>query len=145
MGIISTLRISRLRVAQLITICGVITTGACHDATGPQPITAVKTLAVPLAQSAAGVDELSTLSSSLDDMTIWSLASLPDGKGRESIVGILNGLKGHLKGGKIEACQQDVTDARAFFESLNEQQRVETGAVGVALDLIQSALDRASK
>jgi hypothetical protein len=145
MGIISTLRVFRSRVTQLIALGGVITTGACHDATGPQPITTARALAVPLAESAAGVDELSTLSSSLDDMTVWSLASLGDGKGRESIVGILNSLKGHLKSGKIEASQQDVTAARAFLESLSEQQRVEIGAVGVTLDLIQSALDRASK
>src|SRR5436309_1409041 len=101
MDIISTLRIFRSRVAQVIAVGGVITTGACHDTTGPQPITAAKTLAVSRTQSATAVDELSTIGSSLDDMTIWSLASLPDGKGRDSIIGILNGLKGHLKGGKI--------------------------------------------
>ena len=144
MGTISTLRIFRSRVAQVIAVGGVITTGACHDATGPQPTTA-KTLAVPLAHSAAAVDELPSLGSSLDDMTTWSLVSLGDSKGRENIVGILNGLKGHLQSGKIEACQQDVADARSFIESLSEQQRVEIGAVGVTLDLIQSALDRASK
>ena len=144
MGITSTLRVFRSRVTQLIALGGVITTGACHDATGPQSVTAAKTLAVASAQSAAAVDELTGLGSSLDDMTNWSLASLPDGKGRESIVGILNGLKGHLKSGKIEACQEDVTAARGFIESLSEQQQIEIGAVGVTLDLIQSALDRVS-
>ena len=145
MGVISTVQIFRSRVARMIALSGVITTGACHDATGPQSATPAKTLAVAPSQSAATIDELTSLSSSLDDMTNWSLASLSDSKGRESIVGILNGLKGHLKSGKIEACQEDVTAARGFIESLNEQEQIEIGAVGVTLDLIESALDRAAK
>ncbi len=145
MRIISESRIFTSRIAQVLALGGAITTAACKDATAPKKIETPQTLALSsLAQSAA-VDDLGNLSSSLDDMTGWSLASLPEGKSRENIVGILNGLKGHLKSGKIEACQQDVADARSFLASLSEQQRVESGAVGVTLDLIQSALDKASQ
>jgi hypothetical protein len=143
MRIISESRIFTSRIAQVLALGGAITTAGCKDATAPKKIETTQALALSsLAQSAA-VDDLGSLSSSLEDMTGWSLASLPEGKGRENIVGILNGLKGHLKSGKIEASQQDVADARSFLESLSEQQRVEIGAVGVTLDLIQSALDKA--
>ena len=81
----------------------------------------------------------------LDDMTGFSLAALPDGNGKANIVGVLNGLKGHLKSGSIAACQQDVNDARSWFGGLSDVQKVEVGSVGLALDVIQAALDGASK
>ena len=83
--------------------------------------------------------------SSLDDMTGWSLAALPNAQGKANIVGILNGLKGHLASGKIAACQQDVADARAILGSLSLNEQVEIGGVGATLDLIQAALDKASQ
>src|SRR6266404_6540116 len=125
-------RIFRSRLAQLIALGGAITTAACTDATAPQQIVAPKAPTLSVGQSAG--DELGTLSASLDDMTGWSLASLTDDQGHANIVGILNSLRGHLKCGKIAASQQDVADARAFIESLSEQKRVETGAVGVTLE-----------
>jgi len=136
----------RSRITQVIALGGVITTASCKDVSAPDKTTETRALA--LAQSAsqsAMVDELGGLSSSLDDMTGWSIASLPEGEGRVKIVGILNGLRGHLKSGKIAASQQDLADARGFLESLSDRERIELGAVGVTLDLIQSALDRASQ
>jgi hypothetical protein len=133
----------RSRIAQVVALGGVITTASCKDVAAPEK--SLEAPAVTLSQSAAVGDELGGLSSSLDDMTGWSLASLPEGEGRVKIVGILNGLRGHLKSGRIAAVQQDVADARAFLESLGEQERVELGAVGVTLDAIQSALDKASQ
>ena len=133
----------RSRLAQVLALGGVITTASCKDVSAPQ-----KTLETPvltLSQSAAAGDELGSLGTSLDDMTAWSLASLPEGESRVKIVGIVNGLRGHLKSGKIQASQQDVSDARAFLASLGDREQVELSAVGVALDLIQSALDKASQ
>src|SRR5712671_1724987 len=72
-------------------------------------------------------------------------AACTDATAPQQIVGILNSLKGHLKSGKIAASQQDLADGRAFLESLSEQKRVETGAVGVTLDLIQATLEKASQ
>jgi hypothetical protein len=144
MRIISDLRIFRPRIAQLIALGGAITTPACKDAAAPPQTKVVETHALASAQSAA-VDKLGSLSASLDDMTSWSVTSLPDGKGRENILAILKGLKANLKSGKIADSQQAVTDARALIESLSEKERVEIGAVGVALDLIQSELDKASQ
>jgi hypothetical protein len=136
-------RIFRSRIAQLIALGGALTTAACTDATAPKQIVAPQAPTLSVGQSAG--DELGSLSASLDDMTGWSLASLTDDQSHANIVGILNSLKGHLKSGKITASQQDVADARAFLESLSEAKRVEIGAVGVTLDLIQSTLDKASQ
>jgi hypothetical protein len=132
----------RSRIAQVIALGGVITTASCKDVSAPEKTQA---FAPALSQSVTPSDELGGLSSSLDDMTGWSLSSLPEGEGQVKIVGILNGLRGHLKSGKIAASQQDVTDARAFLASLSDRERIELGAVGVTLDLIQSALDKASQ
>jgi len=143
MRVTSDLRIFRSRIAQLIALGGAITTAACTDATAPKQIVAPKTATQSVGQSAG--DELGGLGASLDDMTGWSLASLTDDQGHANIVGILNSLRGHLKSGKIAASQQDVADARAFIESLSEEKRVDIGAVGVTLDLIQATLDKTSQ
>ncbi len=132
----------RFRFAQIIALSGVIAMAACQDATAPEEVTKVPELR--LGQSAAS-DALGTLSSNLDDMTGFSLAALPDSKGKANIVGVLNGMKGHLKSGSIAACQQDVTDARTWFGSLSDVQKVEVGHVSLALDVIQAALDEAGK
>ena len=132
---------NRFRVVQIIALSGVIAMAACQDATAPQEVTKVPEMR--LSQQAG--DELGSLSSSLDDMTGWSLAALPDARGRTNIVGILNGLKGHLASGSIAACQQDVDDARAFLGSLTQNEQTEIGAVGATLDLIQAALSNASQ
>ena len=138
----STTRILRSRVARVIALSAVVAVAACEDVTAPQEeVTTAPELR--LAQGAA--DELSTLGASLDDMTGWSLAALPNAQGKANIVGILNGLKGHLASGKIAACQQAVTDARAILGSLSENEQVEVGGVGATLDLIQAALDKASQ
>lgn len=144
MAMIPISQMFRSRVAQVLALGGVITTGACKDVTAPEQVETAEMPALALARSAA-VDELGSLSSSLDDMTSWALASLPDGEARVKIVGILDGLRGHLESGKIAASQQAVIEARGILESLSEQERVEIGAVGVTLDLIQSALDKASQ
>jgi hypothetical protein len=137
-------RILSSRVAQAIALSGVIAITACQDTTAPEEVVAAAPSELRGSQSAVQ-DELSSLSSSLDDMTGWSLAALPDGDGKANIVGILNSLRGRLNSGKIEACQQSVTDARSWFASLTETQQIEVGAVGVSLDLIQAALDKASQ
>ena len=115
---------------------------ACQDATSPEEVKAAPELRM---SSQSSNDELGTLSTNLDDMTGFSLAALPDGNGKANIVGVLNGLKGHLKSGSIAACQQDVNNARAWFGGLTDVQKVEVGSVGLALDVIQAALDGASK
>src|SRR6266478_2854461 len=143
MRVTSDLRIFRSRIAQLIALGGAITTAACTDATAPREILPPKAPTLSVGQSAG--DELGSLSSSLDDMTGWSLAALTDDQGHANIVGILNSLKGHLKSGKIAASQQDLADGRAFLESLSEEKRVDIGAVGVTLDLIQATLDKTSQ
>jgi hypothetical protein len=133
----------RTRIAQVLALGGVITTASCKDVSAPEK--SLEASALTLAQSVTVGDELGGLGSSLDDMTGWSLASMTEGESRVKIVGILNGLRGHLKSGKIAAIQQDVADARAFLESLSDRERIELGAVGVTLDVIQSALDKASQ
>jgi len=130
------------RFAQVIAVSGVIAIAACQDATAPDQVEQAAPNSLRLTQNSA--DELGSLSSSLDDMTGWSLAALPDGTGKTNIVGLLNGLKGHLASGKIAACQQDLDDARAWFGSLDTNQQTEIGAVGVTLDRIQAALNNAS-
>jgi hypothetical protein len=133
----------RTRIAQVLALGGVITTASCKDVSAPEK--SLEASALTLAQSVTVGDELGGLGSSLDDMTGWSLASMTEGESRVKIVGILNGLRGNLKSGKIAAIQQDVADARAFLESLSDRERIELGAVGVTLDVIQSALDKASQ
>jgi hypothetical protein len=132
-----------LRAARHVVLCGVFALAACQDVTAPEQVEAVPQ-ALRMSQSAAA-DEIASLASNLDDFTGWSLAALPNAQGKANIVGILNGLKGHLSSGKIAACQQDVTDARAILGSLTEVQQVEVGSIGVALDVIQAALDKASQ
>ena len=139
MRIIST---SAARLYQIIALTGVITIAGCQDATAPEEI---QKAGPELRLSQQSSDALGTLSSNLDDFTGFSLAALPDGNGKANIVGVLNGLKGHLKSGSIAACQQDVDNARSWFNGLSDQQKVEQGAVGLALDVIQASLDGASK
>ena len=144
MRIISKLRIFRSRIAQLIALGGVVSTPACKDATAPEPAKAIAAHSPAFAQSVA-FDKLGSLSASLDDMTAWSITSLGEGKGRDDIDAFLKDLKAQLKSGKIVETQKAVSDARAYIESLSEKERVEIGAVGVALDLIQSELNKASQ
>jgi hypothetical protein len=135
-------QILRSRIARVIALGAVVALAACEDVTAPQsPVAAAPELKL----SQSGVDELGSLGSSLDDITGWSLAALPNGQGKANVVGILSGLKAHLNGRDVASCQQDVTDARAILASLSQQQQVEVGSVGVALDVIQSALDKASQ
>jgi hypothetical protein len=117
---------------------------ACQDATAPDEIAPAEApAALSLTQNSA--DELGALSSNLDDMTGWSLAGFADARGKQNIIGVLNGLKGHLASGKIAACQQDVDLARDWFSKLSENDQTELGGIGVTLDLIQSALNKASQ
>ena len=136
--------ISRFRVAHLVVLNGVIALTACQDVTAPEPVTSAAPSSLRLDRAAA-TDELKQLGSDMDTMTGWSLISLTDGQIRSNIVGILNGLKGHLASGRIDACQDDVTQGRAWFASLTESQQSEQGNIGVTLDLIQSVLDNASQ
>ena len=129
---------------RLVMLSGVIALAACENPTAPEEAAATFEQAPRLTQSASG-DLLATLGSNLDDMTGWSLTALPDGNGKANIARILSGLKGHLQSGKADACQQDVTDARVILASLSGVQQVEAGHVGLALDVIQAALDGASK
>lgn len=134
--------VSRFRLAQMIALSGMIALAACEDVTAPEE---AKPATPELRLSQTAADELGSLSSSLDDMTGWSLAALPNAQGKANIVGILNGLKGHLASGRIAVCQQDVADARAILASLSQNEQVELGGVGATLDLIQAALDKASQ
>lgn len=138
----SSITTNRFRFVQIIAMSGVIAIAACQDATAPEEVKAAPELRM---SSQSSSDELGTLSTNLDDMTGFSLAALPDGNGKANIVGVLNGLKGHLKSGSIAACQQDVNNARAWFGGLTDVQKVEVGHVGLALDVIQNALDGVSK
>jgi hypothetical protein len=126
----------------VIALSAVVALAACEDVTAPQEEV---TAAPELKLSQAAVDQLGSLSSSLDDMTGWSLAALPNAQGKANIVGILNGLRGHLASGALAACVQDVTNARAILGSLSQNEQVEVGGVGATLDLIQTALDKASQ
>ena len=132
-----------LRAARHVVLCGVFALAACQDVTAPQQVEAVGP-ELRMSQESAR-DEIASLAANLDDFTGWSLAALPNGQGRANIVGILNGLKGHLNSGRIDVCQQDVTDARAILGSLTEVQRTDVGAIGVALDVIQATLDKAAQ
>lgn len=136
-------RTIRLSVLRHVVLCGGFAMAACQDVTAPEKVEATpQVLGLTLGSA---TDEIASLASNLDDFTGWSLAALPDAKGKASIVGILSGLKGHLNSGKIAACQQDVTDARLILGSLSAVEQVEVGSIGVALDVIQAALDRASQ
>jgi hypothetical protein len=135
---------NRIRLARVIALSGVIAIAACQDATAPDEIAPAEApAALSLTQNSA--DELSSLSSNLDDMTGWSLAGFADARGKQNIIGVLNGLKGHLASGKIDACQQDVDAARDWFSKLSENDQTELGGIGVTLDLIQQALNKASQ
>ena len=128
----------------LVMLSGVIALAACENLTAPEEPALTFEQGPRLTQSASG-DLLATLGTSLDDMTGWSLTALPNGNGKANISRILSGLKGHLSSGRVDACQQDVADARAVLASLSGVQQVEAGHVGLALDVIQAALDGASK
>lgn len=111
---------------------------ACQDVIAPDQVAKVPELRL---SSQATADQLATLGANLDDMTSWSLAALPDGDGKANIVTVLGSLKQHLTSGSIAACQQDVKDARGFLTALNDVQEVDLGAVGLALDVVQQAID----
>lgn len=132
------------RVAHVIALSGVIAITACQDATAPDEIAPAEAPST-LSMTQNSTDELASLSSNLDDMTGWSLAGFGDATGKQNIVGILNGLKGHLTSGKIDACQQDVDLARDWFGKLSSNDQTELGGIGVTLDLIQQALNKASQ
>lgn len=135
---------SRTRIAQIFALSGVVAMAACQDATGPDEIAPAEAPAT-LSMTQSSSDELASLGSNLDDMTGWSLAGFGDDRGKQNIIGILNGLKGHLASGKIAACQQDVDLARDWFGKLSENDQIEIGGIGVTLDLIQQALNKASQ
>jgi hypothetical protein len=117
---------------------------ACQDATAPDEIAPAEApAALSLTQNSA--DELGALSSNLDDLSGWSVAGFAVARGKQNIIGVLTGLKGHLASGKIAACQQDVDLARDWFSKLSENDQTELGGIGVTLDLIQSALNKASQ
>ena len=132
-----------LSVSRLVVLSAVLALAACEDPIAPEE-PALTEQGPRLTQSASG-DLLATLGTSLDDMTGWSLTALPDGNGKANVARILAGLKRHLSTGSVNACQQDVADARAVLASLSAVQQVETGHVGLALDVIKAALDGASK
>jgi len=138
----SSTQILRSRIARVLALSAMVVLAGCEDVTAPQEEV---TAAPELKLSQGVVNELGTLSTSLDDMTGWSLAALPNAQGKANIVGILNGLRGHLASGAIAACVQDVTNARAILGSLTQNEQVEVGGVGATLDLIQAALDKASQ
>jgi hypothetical protein len=125
------------RIAQMIALSGLIAMAACDEITAPEEATATPELR--LAQSSAG-DVLGSLGDALDDMTGWSLTTLDGDPQQGSIVGVLNGLQGHLKSGNVGLIQQDVTQARGILSALTFEQQVETGPVGVALDVIEQAI-----
>jgi hypothetical protein len=133
----------RSRITRVVAMASVISLAACQDVTGPESEAAVPS-ELRLAQSASTV-ELASLGNSLDDMTGWSLATLQDNNQRGNIVGVLNGMKGHLKSGNTSLIQQDVTQARGILTSLTDVQQVELGPVTLTLDIVQKALDGGSK
>lgn len=135
-------RTFRLRIAQVIALSAVVALAACQDVTAPEKAVSA---GPALRLSQAVTDELGSLGASLDDMTAWSLVALPDAEGKTKIVELLAGLKTHLASGEIAACQQDVVDGRTILGALSPVEQVEVGAVGVTLDVIQSALDKASQ
>lgn len=138
----SSTQILRSRIARVIALSAIVVLAGCEDVTAPQEEV---TTAPELKLSQAAVDQLGSLSTSLDDMTGWSLAALPNAQGKANIVGILNGLRGHLASGAIAACAQDVANARAILGSFSQNEQVEVGGVGATLDLVQAALDKASQ
>ena len=132
-----------IRAAQLVAASAVLVVfAACSEPTAPD---AAQIAAPVLTAPSASTSALKDLSASLDDMTGWSLITLTDGQTRTNIVGILNGLKGHLASGKIAACQDDITQGRAWYASLSDSEQGEQGNISVTLDLIQSVLDSASQ
>src|SRR5260221_9527435 len=136
----SSIATNRFRFLQIIAMSGVIAIAACQDATAPEEVKAAPELRM---SSQSSSDELGTLSTNLDDMTGFSLAALPDGNGKANIVGLLNGLKGHLKSGSIAACQQDVNDARAWFGGFTRVQKGAGAHVSLAIDGVQAGPRRA--
>lgn len=133
----------RLRIAQVIALSGVFALAGCQDVVAPDKVTSgPQSLRLT---TMAAADELASLSSSMDDMTGWSLVALPDAEGKTKIVELLAGLKTHLASGEIAACQQDVVDGRTILGALSPVEQVDVGAVGVTLDVIQLVLDKASQ
>jgi hypothetical protein len=134
-------QIFRTRMARVIALSAAVALVACNDITAPKSEAAAPEVAL----SQGALTELAAWGSELDGMTGWSLAALPNEQGQANIVGILNGLKGHLASGKIAACQQDITDARSILAGLTDAEQVEVGAVSVTLDFIESALANPSQ
>jgi hypothetical protein len=125
------------RAARVIAFSGAVAlVAACTDSTAPPPPPPVEPPVPPALVSVAA---------SLDDMTQWWMPSLQDATVRTNLQEILAGLKGHLNGGKVTLCQQDVTSARGVLSSVSDVEQVETGPIGVALDVVQATLDGVSK
>ena len=130
-------------LTHLVALSCVCILAACEEITGPE-VEAAAPPAPTFSQSGT-VNTLASLSSSLDDMTMWSLATLQDNTQRGSLAGVLSGLKGHLKSGNAALCQEDVTKARGILAALPDVQQVELGHVGLALDVVQQSLDGGSQ
>ena len=130
----------RFPAARSIVIAGVVFLAGCQDITAPEEATSTIPNSPSLAKASAAV--FADLGASLEDMTGWSLAALDSPTQRQSLVGILNGLKGHLISGNVSLIQKDVTDARGYIASLPIAQQAEIGPVGLAVDLIQKTIDQ---
>ena len=131
---------SSLRVARVFVLSGVIALfAACSETTAPIANTAASPSATPIPASMVNV------ANSLDDMTEWWMPSVEDVTERSNLQQILTGLKAHLNVGNSLLSQQDVTNARGALSRLSDSQQVETAPIGVALDIVQSALDGLSK
>jgi hypothetical protein len=112
---------------------------ACNEATAPTP------QRTPPAPVAAVPAAMANVANSVDDMTEWWMPSIENESERSNLQQILTGLKSHLNVGNVLACQQEVSDARGALSRLSDSQQVETAPIGVALDIVQSALDGLSK
>ena len=115
--------------------------GACSDVTAPAPVEpSTMEVVAPVANENAA-RSMASLAGSLDDMTVWWMGSLEEGSQRGQFERMLAGLKGHLVSGKTQACLEDINEARGFLAKLSDKQQAETGALGVALDVIQATLE----
>lgn len=128
------------RALQVIMVSGAIgLLAACSETTAPTANISPAPSATPIPAAMVNV------ANSLDDMTEWWMPSLQNDTERSKLQQILVGLKGHLNVGNLLNCKQDVTDARGALSRLSDAEQVETAPIGVALDVVQSALDGLSK
>jgi hypothetical protein len=131
-------------VAQLSTVvfamCASLVIVACSDSTSPAAPTAPATPPGPTHPSSA----LDSLGLWVGDATSWVLPSIDDATLSGNLQTDITSLGTHLTAGQYAATRTDIANLQTLMNSTSAADYYSAlGPIGVALDVIQQALDAA--